>query len=172
MRHLMIIGSGICFLLMLGCSTSQFGWKVEGEQKKASETKQGDIVEDFDPLTLEDDDIEIAAVPNAVKRDTAQIAVQTTSADDMQSEEAQAVEVDGFRVQLLTSGDYQRAREEKTKAMMRFDIPVYLQFEAPLYRLRIGDCVDRKAAEELRQKAIGLGYSGAWILPSKVTPQQ
>ena len=171
MRYILIIGSTICFLLMLGCATSQFGWKVEGEQKKASDTN-GEIIEDFDPLSLEDDDIEIAAVPNTATRDTAQVAMQSTTEESVQPEETEEVEVDGFRVQLLTSGDYQRAREEKAKAMVRFDTTVYLQFEAPLYRLRIGDCVDRKQAEELRQKAISLGYNGAWIIQAKVTPKR
>jgi len=47
---------------------------------------------------------------------------------------------------------------------------VYLVFEAPLYKIRVGDCLERNAAEELRDKAKDFGYGGAFVVKSKINP--
>ena len=46
---------------------------------------------------------------------------------------------------------------------------MYVEFEAPLYKVRIGDCATRHEAEMLRDKASTLGYDGSWIAETMVT---
>ena len=49
----------LLLFLIASCSTSQFGWKSEsGSEKKSSQGKG--YVEDFDPLTLEEEDIVVS----------------------------------------------------------------------------------------------------------------
>lgn len=154
---------GIFF--MLSCSASQFGWKAEDEIRNQRAEKSG-FIEDFDPLSLNDDDIVITPVekplPSAEEEKPAPI-MQTPTPDKSTPEIMQ-----GYRVQLLATGDEPQAREAQKSAIFRFEEGVYLVFEAPLYKLRIGDCQTRREAEELRQKAVRNGFHDAWIVPSKI----
>ncbi|MEC7820904.1 MAG: SPOR domain-containing protein, partial [Candidatus Neomarinimicrobiota bacterium] len=45
---------------------------------------------------------------------------------------------------------------------------IYIIFEAPNYKVRIGDFIDRKSAEEMRKKLSKKGHSTAWIIRSKI----
>ncbi len=159
----------VLILLMLSCSASQMGWKAESDTEGKIGEKRN-LLEDFDPLSLNDDDIVITPVlrtsttNNIVRREQeTRIINEERSEDEM---------VQGYRVQLLATDDEFNAREAKKNAIFRFEEGVYLVFEAPHYRLRIGDCQTRSEAEALREKAIRNGFRDAWIVPSKIFPQR
>ncbi len=69
-----------------------------------------------------------------------------------------------YRVQLLTSKVYGEARRAETVAKEIFDRPVYLDYEVPYYKLRVGDFATREAAEDYQQKAKSAGYANAWVV--------
>jgi len=71
-------------------------------------------------------------------------------------------------VQLLATSDEEMAREEKKRAVFKFEDKVYLIFDAPMYKIRVGDCLTRKEAEELKKQAVSQGFTDAWIVPSQV----
>jgi hypothetical protein len=48
---------------------------------------------------------------------------------------------------------------------------VYVDFEAPNYKVRIGDFIDRDSAESLQQELVQMGYNSAWILRSRINSQ-
>ncbi len=50
----------------------------------------------------------------------------------------------------------------------KIDEDVYIQYEVPYYKIRVGNCVDRKQAEELQLKLVKLGYASAWIIRTRV----
>ena len=82
--------------------------------------------------------------------------------------------VEGFRIQLLATPDEQEARRARDDARLYFPENSYLIFDNPYYKLRLGDCLSRAAADSLQQRAISKGFSGAWIVRSLVhefTPQ-
>ena len=153
--------------LLLSCSTSGLGWKAE---KDAAKRSKNAYIEDFDPATLHDDDITVTPV------DAAQPQTDAVPAHDTVSEAADMEEmIQGYRVQLLATKDEAMAREEMRKAMMTFDQKVYLEYEAPYYKLRIGDFASRKEAETYKESVVRTGirdkekeWQGAWIVPSKV----
>ena len=155
----------VCALLLLSCSASKLGWKGEGGKDDKSNTG---YIEDFDPLSLDEPEIE---VPPPAENDTLnEIQANTDEEQDSPEDVSTDDMVEGFRVQLFAIKDEARAREEKRKAIFRFEEDVYLDFDSPYWRLRVGDCQTRKEAEELVEKAKKVGFydNNPFIVPSKV----
>jgi hypothetical protein len=155
----------LLLFLIASCSTSQFGWKSEsGSEEKSSKGKG--YVEDFDPLTLEEEDIVVNPQEKTPIEESGEDVVKPTPSEDLAIHEGGMIQ--GFRVQLLATTDENQARDAKKKAIFKFQTGVYLVFEAPHYKLRIGDCAARKEAEDLKKEAFRNGFPDAWIVPSKV----
>jgi hypothetical protein len=122
--------------------------------------------ESFDPLSLNDDDIIIAST------------VKTLPAQDKPPEKIDGPklqrEATGYRVQILATKNIETASLFEQEASERFD-PMghhtYLVFEAPLYKIRLGDCQDRSEAEKLRETAVGYGYRESFIVKCKIQIQ-
>jgi|GEM_PF-266730 len=155
-------------LFLISCSTSQFGWKSSTESKTDEGTPA--LIEDFDPLTLDDDDIIITPKDSKpVEKNRSQDRIQgnseTVSTDYSTGE---MVQVQGHRVQLLTAKDEQKAWEAKREAILKFAEDVYLIHEASQYKLRVGDCQSYEEAKDLVGKAVQKGYHDAWIVRCKV----
>ncbi|MFH1699020.1 MAG: SPOR domain-containing protein [Candidatus Zixiibacteriota bacterium] len=70
---------------------------------------------------------------------------------------------DVYRVQIFTSRLYNEARKEKAIADEVFNLPVYLDYEVPYYKLRIGDFAKREEAENMISEIRSIGYRGAWV---------
>lgn len=68
-----------------------------------------------------------------------------------------------FRVQIFTSRLYAEANREKTIAEEVFDLPIYLDYEVPYYKLRVGDFARREEAEAMLSGMKALGYQNAWV---------
>jgi hypothetical protein len=77
-------------------------------------------------------------------------------------------EAAGFRVQLIASDQESEARALEQQALLDFKETVYLTFDPPNYKVRLGDCQTRANANELREKAIRLGYDNAWVVQCRV----
>ena len=45
---------------------------------------------------------------------------------------------------------------------------IYIKFELPNYKLRVGNFDSRKKAETYRNKVIQLGYRSAWVVPTLI----
>lgn len=120
--------------------------------------------EKFNPLTVIDDAI-------VLPESNLELAPpKTIQEGDEQREEpaVEMVEVPGYRVQLVATDAEFEARAVEEKALIEFDENVYLIFDSPTYKVRIGDCVSRLEANELRKKAANLGYRDAWVVQSRV----
>jgi len=122
--------------------------------------------ESFDPVSLNDDDIIIGnkevKSSGSLDRTNTNAVVRST-----------VKEVDGFRVQLLATKNFEMAslvEQEATNKFAESGQKTYLIFEEPLYKIRIGDFTDRETAEEFRKLARSQGYRQAFIVRSKVLP--
>ena len=75
---------------------------------------------------------------------------------------------EGYRIQIFESTVSSIARAQAKRFQNILGDSVYIDFEAPLYKLRIGNFIDRKKAE----KAIGsierLGAKDSWIVRTKI----
>ena len=76
--------------------------------------------------------------------------------------------VEGFRIQLLATQDRFNAEKFKSELEKIYKNKIYIIFEAPNYKVRVGDFIDRKSAEEMRQNLSKKGYTTAWIIRSKI----
>jgi hypothetical protein len=56
--------------------------------------------------------------------------------------------------------------KEKLESVIKEKI--YIQFELPNYKLRIGNFSSRKKAELYRTKIVRLGYRSSWVIPTLI----
>jgi hypothetical protein len=81
----------------------------------------------------------------------------------------------GFRVQVISTNKRAEANDVKAKIMQMFpDYRTYLDYQAPYFKVRIGDFKDRDAATDLREK-IATSFSGSvFVVPAtiNVTPEK
>ena len=114
--------------------------------------------EDFDPLSLNDDEIEFAAF--------------RVNADTVMEDSAVGTEgprqVSGYRVQIFAAADELAARVLEDEARFQFDVPVYLSYGPPNYKIRVGNYIDKNEADEVRKAARRKGYRDAWVVPDQV----
>ena len=45
---------------------------------------------------------------------------------------------------------------------------IYIIFELPNYKLRVGNFLNRKEAESFQKKIVRLGYRTAWVVPTMI----
>ena len=78
---------------------------------------------------------------------------------------------EGYRVQVLATRYYERADSLAVLMKNTVSDSVYVDFEAPNYKVRIGDFIDRNSAESLQQELVQMGYNSAWILRARINSQ-
>ena len=78
---------------------------------------------------------------------------------------------EGYRVQVLATRYFERA--DSLAVIMKNIVrdSVYVNFEAPNYKVRVGDFIDRDSAESLQQDLVQMGYNSAWILRTRINSQ-
>ena len=84
------------------------------------------------------------------------------------SAQTTTAQIPGYRVQIFASSERARAESAAADARQRFTEAVYIEFEAPLYKVRVGDCATRHEADALKVKAGTAGYDGAWVAETPV----
>ena len=76
--------------------------------------------------------------------------------------------VPGYRVQVLQDNKREVVREEKTKLLSMYpDLKIYETYDAPFFKLRIGDFQNRFEAFKVF-KRIKQDFSRAFIVPDRV----
>ena len=75
---------------------------------------------------------------------------------------------EGFRIQIFESRVASIARSEAKRFQNILGDTVYIDFETPLYKLRIGNYVDRKKAEKEISSIERLGAKDSWIVRTKI----
>ena len=150
-------------LFLMSCAGTQ---EVVKDDSPIQDIYQYD--ESFDPLTLDDDDIIIAGDENS------QITDNSSNNPDIEKPTV-VKEITGFRVQILATKNIETASLFEQEASERFNNlnhKTYLIFEAPLYKIRVGDCEERAQAEILRDQAMQYGYRESFIVKSKIQVQE
>ena len=77
--------------------------------------------------------------------------------------------IPGFRIQLLFTSEIDKANSLRDTLSNEFpDEWIYVVYDAPNYKVRIGNFPDRTSARPLLRKLIDEGYPDAWIVPDNV----
>ena len=74
----------------------------------------------------------------------------------------------GWRVQIRALQSLSQASEAVLQAEEKLEEQVYMEFDAPRYKIRVGDCITRQQANDLLDRAKRAGYRDAWIIPTDV----
>ena len=77
--------------------------------------------------------------------------------------------VQGFRIQVLSSNNYDEAITLRNT--LNVELPaqwVYMVYDAPTYKVRVGDYTNRADANLAVDGFIEKGYKGAWVVPDRV----
>ena len=87
--------------------------------------------------------------------------------DSMNNKEIGIFEV--YRIQIFEASIASIARAEAKRFQNILGDTVYIDFETPLYKLRIGNYTVRKNAEKAINSIARLGVKGSWIIRTKTT---
>ena len=79
--------------------------------------------------------------------------------------------VEGFRVQVLATRTRDNADQLRKTLADGYAEEIYIVFEAPNYKVRMGNFFDRKQAEKFRQILVKKGYPSAWIIRTRIDPK-
>ncbi|HUI65245.1 MAG TPA: SPOR domain-containing protein [Bacteroidota bacterium] len=80
--------------------------------------------------------------------------------------------VPGFRVQIFSSNDIDAAKAKKEEAEADFPSEyLYLQYDPPAYKLRVGNFLQRYEADRFAKLAVEKGFPDSWVVPEKVFKQ-
>lgn len=147
-------------ILVYSCATSQ--QSIE----KTDTQNSNPYDESFDPNTLNDDDIIIVKNDQLISDKKVELPSNTINDQDITIKE-----VRGYRVQIIATKDIESASQAELEAKDIFGTlnhKIYLIFDAPNYKVRVGDVVKRDEADEIREIAKDYGYRGAFVVKSKV----
>lgn len=146
-------------LLLSGCAGT--GKRVSVPTSGGEPVKDFHLMkEDFDPVALKDDDIEIKQ-PEVAQRDDKDVFNFSASVD------RDTVGI-GYRIQIVQTTDPEKAKEVMRDAILRFEQEVYRIFDAPHYKVRIGNFVNWNDAEKVQALAIKKGFRESWVIRTKI----
>lgn len=75
----------------------------------------------------------------------------------------------GYRVEIFRSDSFPAATAMQERALLEFsESGVYLDYDAPYYKVRIGDGTNRVDAEGLLKRVQQMGYPEAFLINSRV----
>lgn len=77
--------------------------------------------------------------------------------------------VQGFRVQVFSTNEYDEASMVRSSLEQAFPGEwIYTVYDAPTYKVRIGDYLTRGDAATMKDSIEAKGQKGAWIVPDQV----
>tara|TARA_B100001996_G_scaffold302092_1_gene242675 strand:+ start:545 stop:958 length:414 start_codon:yes stop_codon:yes gene_type:complete len=93
-----------------------------------------------------------------------------SSQDDLEdfSSDEEINLISGYRVQIVISQNQQELQDIKTEIEKSINEQTYIIFELPNYKLRVGNFLNRKEAENFQKKIVRLGYRKAWVVPTMI----
>ena len=117
----------------------------------------------FDPNKLRDPELKWPKIINPINS-------KNLSNQDSTSLDSASIIVEGFRIQLFATRDRFNAEKFQIDFGKIYDKKIYVIFEAPNYKVRIGNFIDRNRAEKVRSEFSKKGYPSAWIIRTKIEP--
>jgi hypothetical protein len=153
---LLLIFSGLS--LLWGCKSSEEAKKIQPKSnlKEFLSKYEGT----FDPKEF---DMNIDSVRNELK-------LQHDAMDASKLVTVAIPEtIPGYRVQVLFTPDIEQANQ--TRDSLTNLLPqewTYTVYDAPYYKIRVGNYIDRTSANQMVKILVGFGYQDAWIVPDKI----
>jgi hypothetical protein len=159
---------GIVWLVVLtaGCTSSK---PIQIEEKKKNETQKEIKVRlsDYEAkLNPADFDREIEVIQKARSEELKKQPPLEIPKDSLTVQEEV---IQGFRIQIYSSSNVDEASVTKNLAAEKFiGDSMYVVYDAPVYKVRVGDFVNRYEANQRLPEFVEKGYRDAWIVPDRV----
>ncbi len=145
--------TAIALFLSIGCAAGTVaehpGDKAEGKSVQGW----------FDPLALNDDDIIISGIS---------MPSFNSESDTVSANIDYDLMTEGYRVQIFTTQYLYEADSILGVADSVFFGEAYLRFDAPNYKIRVGNLTSRSNAEELQRYSRSVGFPRSWVLRTSV----
>ena len=152
------------FMFFLGCPSAETG----GPQEVTAEETPAVTVEEA-PATEA-----VSSEPTSVETTAAETtdveAITTEAPPAAPAEELTPAPKMGYRVQIGAFSFEEGANKVKIRAESELNQKVYVDFIEGMYKVRVGDFLTREDAEAYRDKLIGMGYNGAFLVETEISP--
>lgn len=113
--------------------------------------------ESFDPTTLNEPEMEWPTL--IFPGDTIQYKADVDISDSTEM---------GYRVQVISTPDYKTAETVMENLTLVMKEEIYLSFDPPNYKVRIGNFRFRSEAEKIQKNLMAKGYRTAWIIKTHI----
>lgn len=159
----------VSVLLISGCQGKRSVADEETRKPATSEVDQ----RGFDPLELpEDREVVPIEHPRAgeISGRAAFVEAESLEPDtvyggsDESGPALDSLNNQAYRIQLLTSKVYGDANYARQVAEEIFDRPVFMDYEVPYFKIRVGSFAERQDAEEYLMRVKSAGYTDAWVV--------
>jgi hypothetical protein len=172
MMKTQILFLALCVLVLLTAGCSSTSPSIRGEEPK-QETSKGDT------RSL----AEYEATLNPVDYDQEVEVVEKTHVDEKKPQVPLAIPKDslvveeevvqGFRIQVFSSSGVDEATLMKDILTDKFiGDSVYVVYDAPVYKVRVGDFLNRYEANQRLPEFTEKGYRDAWIVPDRIVQRK
>ena len=154
-------------IILVSCGSSRQN-ATRGAAPAGETIETSRIDESFDPVMLQDEDLEFPE--KTIPSQQAEIPFPPGKIIENKEAEPNRV-VDGYRVQIFATQNIENATLQKKEAEFVFltdSVAVYIDFDSPMYKIRVGDCLNRADAENLREISRKHGYPTSFIVRTKV----
>ena len=162
MKHTLIWTVILVAVIGLACAPAKQAPVERGSEEEPYDLRQEGEIPASEPVEF-DVDVEESAIEEApLEVDEGEVRIDSTR--------VQPPTVDGFRIQVFASIDAEAAEKARAQAETRTGLATYIQVIDRMYKVRVGDCRTREAAEAVLQRVRDANYTDAWIVPSPVIP--
>lgn len=168
MLKLLVAMAGFAFIF-IGCSASTGSRYETKTDTKTATTSEGEkeVVEDFDIAPYETEiDIEAPPISTGKVPPDVWYEYSTLSTDSLRNLIGTA---DGYRVQVLSTDNIDEANLVRSEIYVQTSRKeVYVIFEPPFYKVKVGDFTSNSEAENLRFRLNQLGYTESKVVQETV----
>jgi hypothetical protein len=151
--------------LLSGCTSSE-GSRKSSTSPAAEQDQKVDLSEverTFNPSDY-DDEIEVVQKQHEFEQ------LRATSERQQDSVVVESEVVQGFRIQVFASGGIDEANAMRQTAVQRLtEDSVYVVFDPPIYKVRVGDFRTRVEANQRLGVISAMGFADAWVVGDKIT---
>jgi hypothetical protein len=156
--------------VVAGCTSSkpfQAEEKQKSEQPKEKKLPLSEYEATLNPIEF---DREIEIVQKTRSEEQKQQIPLEIPKDSMAVQEEV---VQGFRIQIFSSSNVDETTLMKNLALEKFvGDSIYVVYDAPVYKVRVGDFVNRYEANQRLPEFVEKGYRDAWIVPDRIVQQK
>jgi len=161
-----------CFLLMLffifsGCATRKYATVKKDYEKVSNKISIFEYEKQFNPADYDCEfDLGIARIDSNVGAARTETIIPVIPKDTLVVKEEI---IQGFRIQVLSTSGVDEANIMKEILKEKFpNDPIYIIYDTPVYKLRVGDFVSRYEASQRLPEFVEKGYKDAWIVPDRI----